>query len=244
MIVFPMVGMSSRFFKEGYTKPKYMLEAHGHPIFHWVVDSFLDSSRILNEKLLFIVKKDYYNTKEFIESYFVSIKFDNYEITVLDEMTSGQAETVFLGLANSSVLPDEPLTIFNIDTIITKPFQRPLHKSPNYLEVFLGQGDHWSFAAINEQGEVINVTEKERISPYCSDGLYNFESVQLFERIYCETQNDETFVTNNEKYVAPLYNKIISSGMKVDIDIIDLNDIIFCGVPQEYEDFKKMEFKG
>lgn len=29
MIVIPMAGMSSRFFKAGYTQPKYMLEAHG-----------------------------------------------------------------------------------------------------------------------------------------------------------------------------------------------------------------------
>ncbi|EGR2739468.1 capsular biosynthesis protein, partial [Vibrio parahaemolyticus] len=29
MIVIPMAGMSSRFFKAGYDKPKYMLEATG-----------------------------------------------------------------------------------------------------------------------------------------------------------------------------------------------------------------------
>ncbi|EOA0230274.1 capsular biosynthesis protein, partial [Escherichia coli] len=33
MIVIPMAGLSSRFKKAGYVKPKYMLEAHGKTLF-------------------------------------------------------------------------------------------------------------------------------------------------------------------------------------------------------------------
>ncbi|KAJ9432541.1 hypothetical protein SAMN05518863_104443 [Candidatus Pantoea symbiotica] len=243
MIVFPMVGMSSRFFKDGYLKPKYMLEAHSKNVFHWVVKSFLDSSEKLNEKLLFVIKKDYYDTEMFINDYFSSISFNNYECVILDEMTSGQAETVYLGLMNSTAKHDEPLTIFNIDTIRTKPFVRPLGKSQNYLEVFTGEGEHWSFAATDSNGKVIKVSEKERISEYCSDGLYNFDKVSTFLDVYKNTESDNSFIVNNEKYVAPLYNKLISSDAYVAIDIIEMDDLIFCGVPQEYEAFLKMDFK-
>lgn len=244
MIVFPMVGMSSRFFKEGYLKPKYMLEAHSKTVFHWVVNSFLNSSIELNEKLLFIIKRDYYDTEIFIDNYFSSIGFHNYECVILDEMTSGQAETVYLGLTKSSARKNEVLTIFNIDTIRIKPFSRPEGRSLNYLEVFIGEGDHWSFAETGENGAVINVAEKVRISKYCSDGLYNFDRVSTFLEIYKNTESDDSYITNNEKYVAPLYNKLISNNIHVDIDLIQLDEIIFCGVPKEYEDFLNMEFKA
>jgi len=244
MIVFPMVGMSSRFFKEGYSKPKYMLEAHSRTVFHWVVNSFLNSSIELNEKILFIIKKDYYDTDVFIDEYFSSIGFKNYESVVLEEMTSGQAETVFLGLKKSSVKFDEPLTIFNIDTIRVKPFIRPTEGSMNYLEVFVGDGDHWSFAETDENGSVTRVTEKVRISNYCSDGLYNFDKVSTFMQLYQDTEFDESYITNNEKYVAPLYNKLILSDSVVEIDLIENEDLIFCGVPKEYEDFLKMDFRA
>ncbi|TOH10549.1 capsular biosynthesis protein, partial [Vibrio parahaemolyticus] len=40
MIVIPMAGMSSRFFKAGYKLPKYMLEAHGKSLFEHSLRSF------------------------------------------------------------------------------------------------------------------------------------------------------------------------------------------------------------
>ncbi len=243
MIVFPMVGLSSRFFKDGYSKPKYMLEAHSKTVFHWVVSSFLDSSVTLNEKILFIIKKNYYDTDIFIDEYFSSINFKNYECVTLEKMTSGQAETVYLGLKKSSANIDEPLTIFNIDTIRRKPFYRPVGCSHNYLEVFIGDGNHWSFAETDENGYVTRVAEKKRISKYCSDGLYNFDKVSTFISLYKETQSDESYITNNEKYVAPLYNRLIMSKNNVYIDLIENKNLIFCGVPKEYEDFIKMDFR-
>ncbi|TOM80696.1 capsular biosynthesis protein, partial [Vibrio parahaemolyticus] len=60
MIIIPMAGMSSRFFKAGYDKPKYMLEAHGKTLFEHSVESF--EALFLDTKFLFIVK-DVYNTK-------------------------------------------------------------------------------------------------------------------------------------------------------------------------------------
>ena len=40
MIVFPMAGLSSRFYKEGYTKPKFELSLGGVTVFERSVLSF------------------------------------------------------------------------------------------------------------------------------------------------------------------------------------------------------------
>ena len=40
MIVIPMAGLSSRFTKAGYTKPKYMLPLAGKSVFAHSIESF------------------------------------------------------------------------------------------------------------------------------------------------------------------------------------------------------------
>jgi len=43
--------------------------------------------------------------------------------------------------------------------------------------------------------------------------------------------------TAKELYVAPLYNHLINRGKEIHISVIDRNEVLFCGVPQEYEDY-------
>lgn len=40
-------------------------------------------------------------------------------------------------------------------------------------------------------------------------------------------------------YVAPLYNILIEHGKEIHVDIIKREDVQFCGIPSEYEDFIK-----
>ncbi|TOO97807.1 capsular biosynthesis protein, partial [Vibrio parahaemolyticus] len=41
-----------------------------------------------------------------------------------------------------------------------------------------------------------------------------------------------------EIYVAPLYNYLIKNGYKIHYNLIDKDAVIFCGVPDEYIEFK------
>src|SRR5690606_30948591 len=106
----------------------------------------------------------------------------NFIIVVLSDETRGQAETVYLGLKNIidkvDVLTEE-VYVFNIDSY-RHHFKKPniSKKCDGYIEVFQGEGDHWSFIEINDSGKVIRTTEKERISNLCSDGLYFFKNVK------------------------------------------------------------------
>ncbi|EAI3127257.1 capsular biosynthesis protein, partial [Campylobacter coli] len=38
-----------------------------------------------------------------------------------------------------------------------------------------------------------------------------------------------------EFYIAPMYNYLINQNKDIRYHEIDINDIIFCGTPQEYE---------
>lgn len=245
MIVIPMAGMSSRFFRAGYTKPKYMLEAHGETLFDHSVKSF--QSYFTKIPFLFIVR-DIYETKAFVQERVKKLGIKEYYISTLDRETRGQAETVALGL---DLLESElssyqgPLTIFNIDTF--RPgfnFPDIARKSDGYLEVFEGTGDNWSFAQPVQEGStrVLRTAEKKPISNLCSTGLYHFNRKLDYVNSYLSyLAKPKEEWENGELYIAPLYNELIESGLNIHYHLIKRSEVIFCGVPEEYTTFINMD---
>lgn len=241
MIVIPMAGMSSRFFKAGYTQPKYMLEAHGETLFDHSVKSFQAYFSTL--PFLFIVR-NVYETEAFVKQRAQKLGIKEFYIVVLDQETRGQAETVTLGLELlEQQRPDYQgsITVFNIDTF--RPnfnFPEVSHKGDGYLEVFKGSGDNWSFALPEKAGstKVIKTAEKNPISDLCSTGLYHFNRKQAYLDAYqAYVAKPQQEWEKGELYIAPLYNLLIEQGLEVHYHLIERSEVIFCGVPQEYTDF-------
>lgn len=242
MIVIPMAGLSSRFFKAGYDKPKYMLDAHGETLFGHAVNSFKDY--FSQESFLFIVR-DVYGTPEFVRQQASKLGITHFDIVSLNEETRGQAETVTLGLeawkAQQADVSDCAITIFNIDTFrpgFTYPELTKL--GAGYLEVFRGSGDNWSFAkpASATSTQVTQTAEKNPISDLCCTGLYHFASLaDYFAAYYAYLKKPAETWEKGELYVAPLYNYLIENGKEIHYHLIDREEVIFCGVPDEYLDF-------
>ena len=242
MICLPMAGLSSRFFKAGYTAPKYMLDLKGQTVFAHALRSF--EAYFTQQPMLIICRADF-DTPTFVraECKKAGLPADKLDLVVLEHETAGQAETVAKGLEAARVDPAQPLTIFNIDTF--RPgFRYPTAFDParvdGYLEVFEGEGDHWSFAAPDERAaesfKVARVTEKERISNLCSTGLYHFRQVALFQDLYAGiAARDPATLQGGERYIAPLYNTAIQAGKDIRYDLISIEEVCFCGTPAEYE---------
>ena len=228
MIIIPMAGLSSRFFKAGYTEPKYKLQAHGKSLFEWSIKTFEHYYK--SEKFLFICR-DVYDTPAFVESELKKIGVNDYEIIVLNAETRGQAETVFLCL--DKVPDNEAFVIFNIDTH-EKNFRFTEESSDAYLEVFKGEGEHWSFALPKGDCSLVEkTTEKVRISDLCSNGVYGFKNKDIYINAYIELIR----ANPNELYIAPMFNYIISKGMEVRYKLVDIGQHIFMGTPAEYTEF-------
>ncbi len=243
MIVIPMAGLSSRFFKAGYEKPKYMLEAHGKTLFDHSVSSF--EKYFGTEHFVFVVR-NVFDTPDFVARHAEALGIGSYQVVVLEEETRGQAETVYLAL--KQVHEDEqPLTIFNIDTFrpgFTFPTESGV--GSGYLEVFQGPGEHWSFAepAASDSTLVKRTAEKIRISDLCSTGLYYFRHAKYFMEAfeqYCLTPKSEW--PKGELYIAPLYNLLIERAHPVHYHLIARDEVIFCGTPEEYTDLLGQEQK-
>jgi hypothetical protein len=229
MIIIPMVGRSSRFFDVGYEIPKYQLPLKGGVVFDMAVMSF--ERYFQSDFFRFIVRSDF-ESESFVRSRVEALGIYKFDIIVIDYETLGQADTVAIGL--EGVNQNEPIFIFNIDTF--RPgFVKRFDKSEcaGYLEVFQGEGDHWSFVKSDGNNGVLRTTEKERISNLCSDGLYYFSSAKVYLDAFRSALESNSRV-GGELYVAPLYNHLIASGLTVKFFEVSSKDIIFCGTPTEY----------
>ena len=248
MIVLPMAGLSSRFFKAGYTQPKYMLDLHGQTVFAHALGSF--RAYFGQERILIICRADY-DTPEFVRAECVKAGLSeaDLDLVVLDHETAGQAETVALGLERAEADPEAPLTIFNIDTFrpgFTHPKAFDLGAIDGYVEVFQGPGEHWSFVRPDtsnpEAFRAAEVAEKVRISDLCSTGLYYFRDVALFQTLYAPiAAKDPATLQGGERYIAPLYNDAIGQGADIRYALIGADEVLFCGTPDEYDALRARE---
>lgn len=238
MIVLPMAGLSKRFFKANYTLPKYMLDLHGAPVFDHALGSFAE---LFERERFLIICRGIADTPVFVRARAAALGLDpaRLDLVVLEWQTAGQAETVAAGLRASGEVGEVPVTIFNIDTFrpgFAQPDSFDVAAVDGYLEVFIAPGDHWSFVCPEPGSDrVLEVTEKQRISDLCSDGLYHFRSAAVFLDLFAQVESrDPATLQGGEYYVAPLYNLAIARGADIRYVVVPQDSIRFCGTPEEY----------
>lgn len=235
-IIITMGGLGSRFRKAGYNVPKYMIEAKGKTLFEWSMIS-LEGFRDIAEQYIFIVMKD---ENEDVES-FIKVKckalgLDNYKVILIDYLTDGQATTTML--AQQFWNPNAGLLVYNIDTYVEAGEMNSSHlKGDGFIPCFKGEGDHWSFVRLNQEEKVIEIKEKERISDNCTLGAYYFKSCKLYKELYIEYYSSNQNLVNGEKYIAPLYDYLLSRGGEIYISDIPKEKVHVLGTPEELSFF-------
>ncbi|MDC3090366.1 sugar phosphate nucleotidyltransferase [Paracoccaceae bacterium] len=241
-LIFTMAGRGRRFVEVGITQPKYLLEINKRSILEKVIGSFN-----LNHfsSITFICLKEHvrnYKIHLIIDKIIGSHKCVN--IITVNETTGGQAETAYFYLKETNI---ENIVIFNVDTF----FEKKLDLRNNFSEHCSGSiqlfktkfGEHYSFA-LPSPGKaglknLIKVTEKVRISPYASTGLYLFKNSKIYNSGF------EKFISNKNKkkyaesYISLIYEELIQSGKTISGFLCDPRDIKVVGTPQEYSNFLK-----
>jgi len=248
MIVFPMAGRGTRFINQGIQIPKYFLQLHNHTVFYWVMKSF---KAFRDEFHLFILGPHNHSDLAKIAKELQELDITSYEIVVLSDNTDGQATTVLEGLKKSKIAikaKEDPILIFNIDTI------RPNFQCLDYglsncwVETFEGQGDHWSFVMPSEVNKktAIKIVEKKRISNLCCTGAYYFPQVSTYFWLYNEYENIEREsdqgIILSEKFVSSILQTAIENNVEVTYDTVDSNYVLASGTPEEYEKLKDIQF--
>ena len=235
-VVITMGGLGSRFRKMGYTIPKYMIEAKGRTLFEWSMVSLEGYAKDVSQYIFIALRDDKENVEKFINEKCGKMNLPEYHVILLDRLTDGQATTATL--AEQYWNPDHALLIYNIDTYVEAGEMNSGElKGDGFIPCFRAEGDHWSFVRLDEAGKVAEIREKERISDHCTIGAYYFKTCRLYKKLYDEYYGEPRQLVNGEKYVAPLYDYLLSRGGEIFISDIAPDRVHVLGTPEELQAF-------
>lgn len=237
-IIITMAGEGSRFKKVGYKVPKHEIEVKGKSLFEW---SMLSLKNFFDENFIFIVRENNYD-KEKLECLCNKLGIKNFKLKEIKELTDGQASTAYL--CNEYILEDEDVLIYNIDTYISgdEIKKEELKKYDGYIPVFKSEGDKWSFVKLDDNGKVIDVVEKIRVSDLGSIGLYYFKTWRDYKEIYLKYK-EEIKRKYKEVYIAPMYHYLLKENKDIGYIILKNENIHVLGTPEDLEVFKKNKKK-
>ena len=233
-IVIPMAGRGSRFAKAGYTMPKPLIPIHGHPMVEYVVRDVTPEEE---HRFIFLC------LKEHLEEYALAEKLEEIapgcEIVSVDHVTDGAACTVLL--AEKLIDNDNPLMIANSDQYVDtdiNAYLAAMGDSDGLIMTLPSKAPNCSYIQYDQDGYVTLVREKELISNEATVGIYNFrrgsDYVQAAKQMIAKNIR-----TNNEFYLAPVYNEMIGEGKKIVFrNVGKVHEQVFgMGIPEDLNDF-------
>jgi dTDP-glucose pyrophosphorylase len=232
--VITMAGEGSRFVNAGYALPKMLIEAKGKTLLQWSIDSL--PLELCTNLICVVLQKHIteFGLDKVIQELYKT-KVPKITIVPLLEVTGGQAETVLKAKAAIDISKD--LLVYNIDTaFVSTSIKSKLLDSSNHgvMGAFIGSGNKYSYAKLNNNAVVVETAEKIEISNNALNGMYHFRDTKRILEIIEESVSKKVKF-NNEYYIAPLYNKLIQEGQQFVIDIAQHTYIL--GTPEELNNF-------
>lgn len=146
----------------------------------------------------------------------------------LNRYTRGAAETAFVGLQQTDISPEEPLCFFDNDTV----YGACSIPETNAIG-FMHTTETRPYCYIRtEEGRVLDIAEKIKISDSYAAGIYSFHSRNVFETYARMLLRGET-TFNNEYYMSLLYRSMIEHGETITAFPVDSS--ICLGTPEDIE---------
>ena len=206
-VLIPMAGAGSRFQQAGYTFPKPLIEVNGKPMIQVVVDNLN-----VDANFIFVVQKEH--REKYNMDTMLNLIAPNCKIVEVDGLTEGAACTTLL--AKEYIDNDAPLLMANSDQFLDWDSNEFMYKMIEQrvdggIVTFTSTHPKWSFAKINEIGDVVEVAEKNPISNIATVGVYYWSKGSDYVK-YTEQMIEKNIRVNGEFYVCPVFNEAIDDG--------------------------------
>lgn len=230
-VLMPMGGLGSRFANAGYTTPKPLIEVDGKEMFLRALDSFRPVDSI---DYLFVIRKDHdeiYDLKNSILQLLPQAK-----VFILDHDTQGAVETSLI--AEQAIDDETPIAIADCDIYFeSKAYFDKVGDSETdgMLLTFPSDDARYSYAQLDDNGNVIRTAEKIVISNNAILGGYYFKSGKLFKQVAHEFTDSPLPANLKEYYMSHLFNILLEKDKKIAVAPIDVKHIF--GTPEELDQY-------
>ena len=152
----------------------------------------------------------------------------------IDGLTGGQLETAYMARGEFDL--SLGVAIFNCDTYFqSRDFIRLIQDEEidGIVPCSKEEGNEWSFCKADQNNNVTDIKEKERISDLASVGLYYFRDAKKF--IEMARQELQGPAVSGEYYVANLYRKYLQQKSRIMVAEVDLFKPM--GTPKQIEEY-------
>tara|TARA_B110000467_G_C18329298_1_gene491734 strand:+ start:1886 stop:2602 length:717 start_codon:yes stop_codon:yes gene_type:complete len=205
-----MAGRGKRFETAGYSFPKPLIDIDGKTMIQVIIENLNFPA-----EHIFICQKEHY--EKYALKDLLELISPNCDIIQVDEVTDGAARTALL--AKELINNDEELIIANSDQWVNWNNQHFLsfmrnNNADGGIVTFIATHPKWSFAKVNDEGEVTLIAEKKPISNIATVGIYYFKKGRYFVES-AEQMIKKNIRTNDEFYIAPSYNEMIENNKKI-----------------------------
>ena len=227
IVVLPMAGRGSRFQDSEPSRPKPLIEVAGKPMFAWALESLRD---VNYSQIVFVALREHeehFGVTETILKWSEVLP----DVILLDEVTEGQLCTVLT--ARDLINVDDDVLVTCSDTYIESTIGADIEAARGKFDGLISvadlPGDRWSFAKTDNDGRVIEVAEKRRISNNASTGLYYFSNGKTFVET-SEGMIANRELTNGEFFVIPVYQKYIERQQRIGLS--NASRVLDMGTPE------------
>lgn len=264
-LVIPMAGLGTRFAKAAdqnpeYKKPKPFISVRGFPMVRWATGSlpFVEHPgqtvkgplRVTPKDIVFIILKEHDDQHQ-IAKQLKEIYSSAVNVVVLPQVTRGAAETAYQ--AKPFLDPEEDVLFSDSDhyfdgSILEKAITQQSKDNAGIIPVFTPPNDgiaRWSYSLLKPgTNEIIQVGEKDpelmnKGAP-ANIGAYYFSKAKYFLGEVEEVMEKKEVSGPSGKgefYIAPLYQRLLNKGMKLEAAL--LPEVWGLGTPEDLEAFLK-----
>jgi HAD superfamily hydrolase (TIGR01509 family) len=209
-VLIPMAGAGSRFAKAGYELPKPLIEFHGKPMIHHVIDNLN-----VDAQFIFVVQKEHY--KKYNLGGYLNLMVPGCEIIQTDGVTEGAACTTLL--AKNFINNDRHLLIANSDQYVEWDscdfmYSMLCDDADGGILTFESNDSKWSYVKLGLDGYACEVAEKKVISNEATIGIYYWKHGHEYVK-FAEQMIAQNIRINNEFYVCPVYNEAFKENKRV-----------------------------
>ncbi len=230
-IIMPMAGEGSRFRNAGWTTPKPLIELAGKPLFVRAIESVRVDSAPMKYSL--IVRQEHID--EYGIDKGIREILPDAMIYSVEKTTRGAVETCLM--AEAGIADDDAVVVMDCDLEFrSEAYRRIIEDALNNegatggaLVSFDSDEPKYSYAELDENGNVVRTAEKEVISNHALCGAYFFASGRAFKEVAHRLLDAP--MEKPEFYVSLLYNYLLAEG-----DIVKLatmEDYRSYGTPEE-----------
>lgn len=235
-IIIPLCGIGKRFQEAGYSSPKPLIDVFNKKMIEHVLDSIDMKS---NDKVFII-----YHTslEEYGFSTLIKDQYSHITLIPIYKRTDGAAETILYGIQyiiQHHLSINLQTLLIDCDTLYHVPILekfRNLTSSATLCFEDLNSNPIYSYVRV-EDGYIIEIREKEKISTYANTGAYFFQNINELQ-YHCQEIIQKNRRYKNEYYISCVIQNMIESGIVFQAVSITRSHYTSLGTPEELQKYK------